>query len=200
MGTTRDGRRRDLTFGSDGLRSTDKLRELVIYIANKCEDDPKFGAVKLNKILFYADFISFAEYGEPVTGVKYRKFQQGPVPTILKRVRTEMEENGEVVVRKKSYHGRVQHRLIPLRDPDFDLLGARDIALVDDVIRMLWPRSAHEVSQLSHDRAWKNASEGEAIPYEAAFVSDEPLTERDVAIAEEMIAEYERFEQSAGRS
>lgn len=200
MGTTRDGRRQDLTFGSDGSRSTDKLRELILYVADKCEDDPTFGAVKLNKILFCADFISFAEYGEPVTGVKYRKFQQGPVPTILKRVRLEMEESGEVVVRKKSYHGRMQHRIIPLRQPDFSQLGARDIALVDDMIRMFWNRSAQEVSELSHDRAWKNASEGEAIPYEAAFVSDEPLTERDAAIAEEMIAEYERFEQSAGRS
>jgi hypothetical protein len=172
MGTSRDGKRRGLTFGSDGSHSTDKLRELILYVADKCEDDP----------------------------TSYRKFQQGPVPTILKRVRFEMEESGEVVVRKKSYHGRMQHRIIPLRQPDFSLLGARDIALVDDMIRMFWDRSAQEVSELSHDRAWKNASEGEPIPYEAAFVSDEPLTERDAAIAEEMIAEYERFEQSAGRS
>lgn len=117
MGTTRDDRWQDLTFGSDDLRSTDKLRELILYVADKCEDDRTFGAVKLNKILFYADFISFAEYGEPITGVKYRKFQQGPVPTILKRVRFEMEESGEVVVRKKSYHGRMQHRLIPSGHP-----------------------------------------------------------------------------------
>jgi hypothetical protein len=54
--------------------------------------------------------------------------------------------------------------------------------------------------QLSHDRTWRNASEGEEVPYEAAFVSDEPLTEQDIAIADELIAEYERFEQSAGRS
>ena len=51
---------------------------------------------------------------------------------------------------------------------------------------------------MSHDRVWKNASEGEPIPYEAAFVSDEPLTERDIAVADGMIAEYERFERSTG--
>lgn len=200
MGATRRDKGNGLTFGSDEPRSTEKLRELVLYIADKCEDDPTFGAVKLNKILFYADFISFAQYGEPITGVKYRKFSQGPVPTILKRVRIEMEEHGEVAVRRKSYHGRVQHRLIPFRQPDFSRLGARDIATVDDMIREFWGRTAQEISELSHDRAWKNAAEGEVIPYEAAFVSDEPLTEHDVAIAEEMIAEYERFEQSAARS
>lgn len=196
MDTARDSRQDGLTFGSDGSRSTDKLRELVLYIADKCEEDSTFGAVKLNKILFYADFISFAEYGEAITGVKYKKYQQGPVPTILKRVRSEMEESGEVVVKKKSYYGYTQHRLISLRRPDFDQLTARDIALVDDVIQMFWDHSAYKVRELSHDRAWKNASEGEAIPYEAAFVSDEALTEHDLAIAEEMIAEYERSESS----
>lgn len=199
MGASRKDKGNSLTFGSDGPRSTEKLRELVLYIADKCEDDPTFGAVKLNKILFYADFISFAEYGEPITGVKYRKFEQGPVPTILRRVRMEMEDGGDLVIRKKSYHGRMQHRPIPLRPPDFNQLGARDIALVDDMIQAFWNRTAQEVSELSHDRAWKNALEGEVIPYEAAFVSDEPLTDHDIAIAEEMIAEYERFEQSAGR-
>ncbi len=56
------------------------------------------------------------------------------------------------------------------------------------------------MSELSHDKAWRNASEGEPIPYEAAFVSDEPLTERDIAIADEMIAKYERFEKFADHS
>ena len=183
MGTARKGNGNDLTFGSDGTRSTEKLRELVLYIADKCKEDRTFGAVKLNKILFYADFISFAEYGEPITGVKYRKFEQGPVPTIFKRVRSEMEEGGEIIIRKKSYHGRVQHRLIPLRPPDFSQLGARDIALVDDVIQMFWNRSAQEVSELSHDRAWKERSRGRGDTYEAAFVSDEPLTDHDISIA-----------------
>ncbi len=76
MGTARKGNGNDLTFGSDGTRSTEKLRELVLYIADKCEEDRTFGAVKLNKILFYADFISFAEYGEPITGVSTGSLKQ----------------------------------------------------------------------------------------------------------------------------
>jgi uncharacterized phage-associated protein len=200
MSTTQRERWENLTFGSDGQESTDKLRELILHIADKCEYDRTFGAVKLNKILFFADFISFAEHGESITGVQYRKYQQGPVPTVLKRLRGEMETEGEIAIRKKDYHGRIQHRVVALRDPDFDKFSARGIALVDRVIDMLWGHSATQVSEMSHDRAWRNASEGEAIPYEAAFVSDEPLTERDIAIADEMIAEYERFEQSSARS
>ena len=153
----------------------------------------------MNKILFFADFISFAKYEMPVTGVQYKKYRQGPVPTVLKRLRDEMEADGAIALKKKEHYGHSQHRIVSLRDPDFNRLNARDIALVDDVIGMLWERSATEVSKISHDRAWRNALEGEPIPYEAAFVSDEPLTERDIAVAESMIAEYEQFEKSAGR-
>lgn len=196
MGAVQEDRGRNLTFGTDDQESTDKLRELILYVADKCEEDQKFSAVKLNKILFYADFLSFAKYGEPVTGVQYKKYPQGPVPTILKRVRSEMEENGESVLRKKDYYGLTQHRVIPLRDPDLDKFRARDIALVDDVIKKLWDENATQVSERSHDRVWRNSADGESIPYEAVFVSDEALTEQDIAIAHEMIGEYERAKQS----
>lgn len=196
MGTRQSGRWEKLTFGSDDLEARERLRELILYIADKCEYDRAFGAVKLNKILFFTDFISFAEYGESVTGVRYKKYQRGPTPTTLRSIRDEMESVGDIVLKKKEYQGRTQHRVISLREPNFNKFGARDIALVDRVIEMLWEHNASEVSEMSHDRAWQNAMEGEAIPYEAAFVSDEQLTERDVSIAEEMIEEYECFEQS----
>lgn len=197
MGSTtkRDGWG-DLTFGSDDQQSREKLRELVLYIADRCEEDQRFSAVKLNKILFYADFLSFAKYGESVTGVQYKKYPQGPVPTVLKRVRSEMEESGESVLRKKDYHGIAQHRVIPLRDSNLNKFSARDIALVDKVIERLWNDNATQVSAMSHDRAWRNSENGEPIPYEAVFVSDEPLTEQDIAIGHEMIDEFKRAKQS----
>ena len=200
MGTTQRDEGRNLTFGSTSKESRERLRELVLFIADRCEADPTFGAVKLNKILFFSDFFSFAEHGRAITGVPYKKYGLGPVPTVFRGVRSKMEQSGEIAIRKKRHQGGVQHRVVPLREPDLGKFSAHDIVMVEQVIEGLWGHSGAEVSELSHARAWKNASEGEAIPYEAAFVSDEPLTERDIAIADEMIAEYERFEKSAGHS
>ena len=67
-----------------------KFRELLVYIANKCENDIYFGATKLNKILFYSDFICYYMHGKPITGAEYKALQRGPVPTILKRIREQM--------------------------------------------------------------------------------------------------------------
>ena len=50
--------------------------------------------------------------------------------------------------------------------------------------------SGSAVSEASHDRAWESVGDYEIIPYEAAYISGEPLTERDVAVANEMIIEY----------
>lgn len=200
MGTTQGDRRKYLTFGSENTESKERLRELVLFISDRCENDPTFGVIKLSKILFFSDFFSFAEHGRAITGVPYKKYGRGPVPTVLERLRDEMEQSGEIAIRKKRYLGGTQHRVIPLREPDLDKFNAHDIVMVEQIIEALWGRGATEVSGLSRDRAWRNASEGETIPYEAAFVSDEPLTEHDKAIAEEMITEYERFEKSAGRS
>ena len=40
-----------------------KFRELILYVARRSEDDKYFGAVKLNKILYFSDFNAYRELG-----------------------------------------------------------------------------------------------------------------------------------------
>lgn len=64
----------------------EKFRELILYVANMSRNDPDFGAVKLNKILYYADFRAYRELGRPISGAAYRKLSEGPAPRQLLRV------------------------------------------------------------------------------------------------------------------
>ena len=73
-----------------------KLKELILLIAHECEDHTYFGAIKLNKILFFCDFRAFAELGKSITGAEYVALEHGPVPRILVPVRNEMTRNGDV--------------------------------------------------------------------------------------------------------
>jgi hypothetical protein len=184
----------DLTFGKDNEESRERLRELILFIAERCQDDPTFGAVKLNKILFFADFISFARYGEAITGTPYSKLPLGPVPRAARAVRAKMEAEEEIFVTKEGYSPYLRHRVVPRREANLDRFKARDIALVDGIIQTLHGVDSTTVSEVSHDRAWKAVGDYETIPYEAAFISDQPLSDRDIAIAYEMIAEYEEYE------
>lgn len=155
MGAAQRDRWRKLTFGSDNQESRERLRQLILFIAERCQADPTFGSVKLAKILFCADFESFAKYGEPITGAPYKKLPQGPVPTVVKAVRSKMEEEGEIVVAKEGYSPRLRDRVVPLREANLDGFSGRDIAFVDGVIQMFHGATAAEVSEFSHARAWE---------------------------------------------
>ncbi len=191
MDTTQRDRRENLTFGSDDAESRERLRELILYIARRSQDDPNFGATKLNKLLFYADFISFAKYGRPLTNTPYQKRPFGPVPTSIESLRAEMESARDAAVVRKGLPPYVQQRILPLREAKInEHFTASEVALVDEVIQTLRSLNASEVSELSHDFAWQIAGDYELIPYDAVFVYDRELTEREVARAHELAAKY----------
>jgi hypothetical protein len=184
-----DASRYNLTFGEDTLRSQERLCELIIYISEKSRNDQRFGAIKLNKILYYSDFVSFREYGEAITGAQYMRLNHGPVPRHLLPVRLAMEQRGDIVIEKRHYYTQTQDVVIPLRPADTEIFSKRDLLLVDSIIEELWELDAHEVSVRSHKRAWRVANERDAIPYEAIFLSDEGLTEDDIEWAYEVASE-----------
>lgn len=166
-----------------------RMRELVLYIADKCQADPTFGATKLNKILFWADFLSFAVKGRPVTGEEYQRLERGPAPRGMVPVRRDMKERGEIVMKVVQYHGLDQHRVVALREPDLTIFDGQDIAIVDAVIQELWGKTAGEVSHISHGPWWKVCEDGESIPYEFAYLSNAPINASDIRRTKELASE-----------
>lgn len=179
-------RRLELTDKVQMPEGDRRLRELIIYISDKCEADPTYGATKLNKILFYSDFQSFLERRKPVTGEEYQRLEHGPAPRRLVPIRREMESAGDIVVRDGKYHDKDQHRVIALRPADLGIFDGEDIAIVDRVIDELWGKTAKEVSHISHGPWWKVCRDGQTIPYEFGFLTNEPLTPADIDRTKEM--------------
>ena len=171
-----------------------KLKELIVYIAGKCRDDETFGGVKLNKLLFLADFLAYGTLGRAITGVEYMKLENGPAPRRLKPVRDAMVKSGDIAIEERPYHDmpNPQTKIVPLRPANLDLLEKADISLVDDLIRMTWGVSGTDVSNLTHGyRGWLMARQlRDTIPYAAVFLSDEPLTDYEIQHAEELIREH----------
>lgn len=164
-----------------------RLRELILYVASRCQNDPKFGAIKLNKILWWADFAAYGQRGRPITGVEYMRLPQGPVPRRLVPVREAMQADGDLgVAVVQTYGGYEQKRPVALRRANLDLFSAGDIAIVDHVIDALRHKTARGASSQSHGKAWEIASDRDSIPYEAVFLSDDPINRSDVARTREL--------------
>lgn len=61
-----------------------KMRELALYLTAKSEKDLHFSPAKLNKLLFYCDFVAYLQLGCSITGYSYQKLPSGPAPKAIK--------------------------------------------------------------------------------------------------------------------
>jgi hypothetical protein len=169
-----------------------KLAELILYISEKSEGDERFGATKLNKLLFFADFTAYWQSGQSITNQAYFRLPAGPGPRRLLPVRNKLLESGDLAISMRAYYGRTIKRPVALREPDLSIFKADEIAIVNDVIRYFWDMNAAEISDYSHRFiGWQLAGEEEDIPYEAAFISNRPLTESESDYALELLEEVD---------
>ena len=149
-----------------------KLRELILLLAEWSQADPKFGAIKLNKLLFHADFSAFLTYGEPITGQEYFALPQGPAPRRLKPMTELMIKHQEFAWQTVQFFDRKQKRPIALRSPDLSVFTGPEVGLIRQTIEKFWRLSATEISDQSHlFLGWKAAHLKETIPYSTALVS-----------------------------
>lgn len=167
-------RRPRLTYKVKLPGGQDRLREMILYVSERCAEAPRFGKVKLNKILWRADFSAFAERGIPVTGRSYQRIEAGPAPIEMPPVLAEMVEEGILEFHLVNFpNGKVEERPIAKRKAAVSrLFSDDDIRFVDAAIRHYWEMTATEASDDSHGPAWKSRSDMEAMPYESAYLSD----------------------------
>lgn len=171
------------TTHSDG----DRFRELILYLSLLSEGDPAFGATKLNKLLFFSDFIAYLVLGKSISGEEYQCLEYGPAPRRLLPVTREMEEQGWIAQREQFFYGRKLRRTFALREPNLDIFTPREIDLVNKVIDSLSEKNASQVSELSHlFVGWKCAEYGEAIPYEAALVGTRRPNQEEITYGLEL--------------
>ena len=153
------------------------LKELIIHIANASEKDEKFGAVKLNKILFYADFLSYLKRGHSITGQTYFALKDGPAPKRLLPAREEMKNADEIAIQRSSVFGMQKQRekVIALRSANYKILNdAEGVAITDFVIEKLRNKNGTDLTIESHNFiGWKMAFEQGSettIPYSTARI------------------------------
>ena len=177
-------------YAFDIPRGRQRFRELIIYISQECEKDEFFGAVKLNKILFHADFGAFERFGQPLTGMRYFKLKFGPAPRALLPVVDELVAEGALEAAAPQGEPFEQRRTIALRKPYLDHFTQDELDLVDEVIKQLWNQSATAVSDGTHGVAWRTHNLKDDIPYEAVFLADLPPTPDDLVEARELNERY----------
>lgn len=164
----------DLTFRVDLPGGSDRLKQMILYVAHRCQGARRFGGIKLNKILWKSDFDAYAARGIPVTGRSYYRLQYGPAPREMAPIHREMREAGLIRVDTVDFGDDiVERRTIALIDPNLDLFVEEDIQFVDRSIGYYWHLTGMEASDDSHGPAWSTRADKDPMPYETALLSDQ---------------------------
>ncbi len=158
-----------------------KLKELILFIASRSEDDRNFGSTKLNKLLFFADFLAYVKLGGAITNHPYFRLTNGPAPRRMKPIIDAMIAEQSLAMQERDRYGRTQKVPIALRDADLKRFSSEEIAVVTEVLDALRSKNAKGISSLSHRFAgWKLAKDREEIPYEVALVKFKKPRKRDI--------------------
>lgn len=145
--------------------STARLKNLLLYILGKMGDTFQ---TKMNKVLFYIDFLSYRERGMAISGLAYNAIDFGPVPQRWDRVYSAFDE---VEQKTQLVHDQECVALTATAAADMGGFTTEERAIIDEVCEKMKGLSAHDISDLSHrEPAWKNhLHQPETIPYSEAF-------------------------------
>lgn len=167
-----------------------KLKNLVHYICHKVKDPSKLGKTKLNKVLYYSDFLFYLQKYRPITGELYIKDKHGPVSKNLNQILRELEEEKKVFEREQAVIDFTRHELVSVKRPDISEFEPEEIALIDEIIETISNGYiAESISELTHDEAWEAARHGEEIPYYTILGKESTPSNKAVEWAKDVIEE-----------
>ena len=161
-----------------------KLKELILYIAKKMEEDHHVGRgrIKLAKLLWRSDFAAFWKLGEPITETQYHADEHGPSPVgELLATRDLVEVEGRLEWRNE--WDRQQIPVAVGEPPRLSLFTGEQLTIVNeqlDEYRYVTGKTmrdeAHEFPGYKH--AWRDGSGMYApVPFESVFWDDRTVLE-----------------------
>lgn len=141
----------------------DKLEAAISYIAEKVSNLFK---VKLMKMLWYADALSYKKTGHAITGLVYRHNEMGALP--IGHYSLMNLENLNVQEEVSINYDSMLH-VYPSKGMDYSVLSDRDRTILDAVIKKFKNYKAQEIVDYMHaERAYKETNSGEIIPFSMA--------------------------------
>ena len=158
-----------------------KLKNIILYILEKCAGKPNVGETVLYKLLYFIDFDNFEINNKSISGLDYVHLQYGPVPVAQQYslVIEEMKSKQELKIIIQNYFGLKIKRYINLVTYNIDSLYSKETKIIDDVIGSLSNMSAFQIEEYSHgDAPWQLTNDKEIIPYNLVSKRQIPYAKR----------------------
>ena len=124
---------------------------------------------KLLKLMFYADFKHFKDYGISISGARYAHANFGPVPDKFDTWLTAITEWLNEVSREERLFGDYLGEVFTSDEPDWSVFSASDLASLAYVKERFANMNASEIRDFSHiEIGYQTTKNGELISYDLA--------------------------------
>jgi uncharacterized phage-associated protein len=143
---------------------------MIVFFTEKLEP----WKTKLNKLLFYADFIMHKQSGFSMSGVQYRAIPMGPVPNNFNSIFEYLANKDELDIHYTNFaDGGTGEQFKPNQNKRFnkELFTEDELHILDLVAERFKNTSTNEIIEISHkEKAWiENNTERNLIDYNYSF-------------------------------
>lgn len=125
---------------------------------------------KLNKLMFYADFLNFKRREKSITGSRYIHWPYGPCPEDFQQLLSQMELSHSINIEETmTKDGHAAEVITAIQYFSEDVLTTEEILIIDEVCKKLGAKNSKELTDLSHsEKGYTLTKPREAISYEYA--------------------------------
>lgn len=168
----------DLTSGFKEY-DLEKLKNMIIYLVKHLDGILK---TKLNKLLWYCDFLYFKETSVSITGAQYVRIKLGQVPDHYELIFANMIHEGLVIESEIPYQTKdgevLGEEYTALVKPDESLFSEKEIQVMDFIADTFREDTSTSIMEKSHrEAAYKKSKDGDIISYQYANELSLSLTE-----------------------
>lgn len=148
----------------------EKFTEMVVYFSEKLSPFK----TKMNKLLFYADFLMFKQSCFSISGMRYKAIDMGPVPTNFQSIFEYLDNKFEITILTTEFpngYSGEQFKVRKDRNFNANLFSEDELKTLENVANTFNETSTNGIVNLSHlEEAWKKNKKGKkVISYEYAF-------------------------------
>jgi len=152
------------------MPSLTKFSEMVVFFTEKLHP----WKTKLNKLLFYANFLTHQHTGFSISGVQYRAIAMGPVPNNFNSLFEYLVNKGEVDIFYATFaDGGAGEQFKPNQNRVFNpkIFTKPDMEILNVVAERFKSTSTNEIIEISHnEKAWiENNADSLLIDYCYSF-------------------------------
>lgn len=149
----------------------DKYKNAILYFIKYCNNN-HLGTTKLNKLLYYLDFISYRDRRISITGDRYIHEQYGPIPENADNLLVELKKDGFIDVNQvpfESEESGFKNEFNLLKDPTLSVFDSYEKDLLKNICKEFTPWSTDKIIDQTHLEApWFYSKPLEPVDYEYA--------------------------------